>query len=86
MIPLLFKEFILAVQGVHTCLSVVPHLKIYVKEMIKVVCKDLASGIFNTELFIIANYLILPKYPAREGNGTPLQYSSLENPMDGGAW
>ena len=21
-----------------------------------------------------------------EGNGTPLQYCSLENPMDGGAW
>ena len=22
----------------------------------------------------------------REGNGTPLQYSCLENPMNGGAW
>ena len=22
----------------------------------------------------------------RGGNGNPLQYSSLENPMDGGAW
>ena len=22
----------------------------------------------------------------REGNGTALQYSCLENPMDGGAW
>ena len=22
----------------------------------------------------------------REGNGTPLQYSRLEKPMDGGAW
>ena len=22
----------------------------------------------------------------REGDGTPLQYSRLENPMDGGAW
>ena len=21
-----------------------------------------------------------------EGNGTPLQYSCLENPMEGGAW
>ena len=21
-----------------------------------------------------------------EGNGTPLQYNGLENPMDGGAW
>ena len=23
---------------------------------------------------------------SRDGNGTPLQYSCLENPMDGGAW
>ena len=25
-------------------------------------------------------------YPHREGDGTPLQYSCLENPMDRGAW
>ena len=25
-------------------------------------------------------------YCIREGDGTPLQYSCLENPMDGGAW
>ena len=25
-------------------------------------------------------------YAGGEGNGTPLQYSCLENPMDGGAW
>ena len=25
-------------------------------------------------------------YTSGEGNGTPLQYSCLENPMDGGAW
>ena len=25
-------------------------------------------------------------FPPGEGNGTPLQYSCLENPMDGGAW
>ena len=25
-------------------------------------------------------------YLCGEGNGTPLQYSCLENPMDGGAW
>ena len=24
--------------------------------------------------------------PLGEGNGKPLQYSCLENPMDGGAW
>ena len=27
-----------------------------------------------------------PKGERGEGNGTPLQYSCLENPMDGGAW
>ena len=27
-----------------------------------------------------------PKDTLREGNGTPLQYSCLENPMDGGTW
>ena len=26
------------------------------------------------------------KITAGEGNGTPLKYSCLENPMDGGAW
>ena len=28
--------------------------------------------------------LVLGRYP-REGNGNPLQYSCLENPVDGGA-
>ena len=28
----------------------------------------------------------MPCLIAGEGNGTPLQYSCLENPMDGGAW
>ena len=27
-----------------------------------------------------------PNLDNGEGNGTPLQYSCLENPMDGGAW
>ena len=27
-----------------------------------------------------------PWTKSREGNGTPLQYSCLENPTDGGAW
>ena len=29
---------------------------------------------------------ILPAVIIREGNGTPLQYSCLEDPMDRGAW
>ena len=30
--------------------------------------------------------LALSKWQHGEGDGTPLQYSCLENPMDGGAW
>ena len=29
---------------------------------------------------------MLGRWSFREGDGTPLQYSCLENPMDGGAW
>ena len=29
---------------------------------------------------------MLSRFVIREGNGTPLQYSCLENPMDRGAW
>ena len=29
---------------------------------------------------------MLSKLVIREGNGTPFQYTCLENPMDGGAW
>ena len=35
----------------------------------------------GTSLLVIMDYLLVG-----EGNGTPLQYSCLENPMDGGAW
>ena len=31
-------------------------------------------------------YLAPSRHKAGEGNGTPLQYSCLENPMDRGAW
>ena len=34
----------------------------------------------------VANSLGSSKLSPGEGNGTPLQYSCLENPMDGGAW
>ena len=35
----------------------------------------------------VNNYFLYLGAPMdREGNGTPLQYNCLENPMDGGAW
>ena len=44
--------------------------------------KDFLSSTGNyTQYFIITH-----KEKDREGNGTPLQYSCLENPMDGEAW
>ena len=33
----------------------------------------------------IMPYFVSSKMPFGEGNGTPLQYSCLENPMDRGA-
>ena len=35
------------------------------------------------KLYSLSNF---PVYNTGEGNGTPLQSSCLENPMDGGAW
>ena len=40
----------------------------------------LLTGLFMSEFFVTLWTI------AGEGNGTPLQYSCLENPMDGGAW
>ena len=34
----------------------------------------------------IDSFNLIFMYLSGEGNGTPLQYSCLENPMDGGAW
>ena len=38
----------------------------------------------NTKVNFFFKYLALLSAPM--GNGTPLQYSCLENPMDGGTW
>ena len=37
-------------------------------------------------MHVMCVILALPSALVREGDGTPLQYSCLENPMDGGAW
>ena len=41
-------------------------------------------GIRKCSNFILLQVTI--QFSLGEGNGTPLQYSCLENPMDGGAW
>ena len=47
---------------------------------------------FTIWIMVFTQYIILvgenelPSVEVGEGSGTPLQYSCLENPMDGGAW
>ena len=41
-------------------------------------------SIYRTDEVLYINDSLIAHF--REGNGTPLQYSCLENPMDGGVW
>ena len=46
-----------------------------------------ASFLLKLSILVLKlNIFIYVAYCFREGNGTPLQYSCLENPMDRGAW
>ena len=42
--------------------------------------------IHNRYLMVMMRMMIITAIICREGNGTLLQYSCLENAMDGGAW
>ena len=42
--------------------------------------------IITNTCFFFFFFLTVVSGCGREGNGTPLQYSCLENPMDAGAW
>ena len=57
--------------------------------MLLVLCLLGTPGIevltLNFEFCVFAK-LTRPDVVSGEGNGNPLQYSCLENPMDGGAW
>ena len=51
------------------------------------VCSDIACFIPETNSLLLYSFFFFPFATITgEGNGTPLQYSCLENPMDGGAW
>ena len=41
--------------------------------------------VLTTNILKITYLKFLPKILSREGDGTPLQYSCLENPISGGA-
>ena len=43
-------------------------------------------NVFEVHVVARVNMLVLLMAKRGEGNGTPLQYSCLEDPMDGGAW
>ena len=43
-------------------------------------------GLLSSWWIVSLEYLEDSIYGSREGNGTPLQYSCLENPMGRGAW
>ena len=49
---------------------------------------NLSSASLIPGLLLLAGVAeqVLFHRPHGEGNGAPLQYSCLENPMDGGAW
>ena len=56
--------------------------------MIRTIRKDQSNGIQGGNKRHMQNIKLsyIPATLSREGNDTPLQYSCLENPMDGGAW
>ena len=69
------------------------HLPSNVCSTISSICKWLIWSFATGQLLKILSFYIylnffsiLFLYSIGEGNGTPLQYSCLENPMDGGAW
>ena len=51
--------------------------------------KDLLYSTGNSTQYSVMTYMgkeSKKEWIPGEGNGNPLQYSCLENPMDGGAW
>jgi len=53
-------------------------------------CWSLVSWDVNNDhppvLWVLTELIGVGHIATRRGDGTPLQYSCLENPMDGGAW
>ena len=47
---------------------------------------SVVSSAYLRLLMIMGAHSWQPHHICGEGSGTPLQYSCLENPMDGGAW
>jgi len=81
----------LQVEFYHVCLN--PSCLLYVKKITllpkaigRISWDNLARKVLSTAWWLLLLTLNIFPYIFGEGNGTPLQYSCLENPMDGGAW
>ena len=55
-------------------------------ELMSLMSPALAGGFYTTSATREAYIYIYTHIYVGEGNGDPLQYSFLENPMDGGTW
>ena len=60
--------------------------KLRLKKLALGVCKSSLSGWNKLCSYVSANSPNLASTKLRQSLGHPLQYSCLENPMDGGAW
>ena len=69
------RKRVLERSGLHICLEGSPA---------SLVSARFFSQAFQWQLSVLFLYVSLPLFG--EGSGTPLQYSCLENLMDGGAW
>ena len=61
------------------------HVQLFVTPWIAACQASLSFIVFQSLVKLRSIKLVMPSNHG-EGNGTPLQYSCLENPMDGGAW
>ena len=51
------------------------------------ICRQISNPVRGIQISpSVSNHLVVVIHIPGEGNGTPFQYSCLENPMDGGAW
>ena len=75
-----------------TWLSTHAHIHTYIQHCLKATKTEFVTQNFNNSEIIRRIYFVLNPISTLffenlgEGSGTPLQYSCLENPMDGGAW
>ena len=61
----------------------------YRRQEVKGKLKDINLSYLQLQFFAVLcdlSFKLLPHINIGEGNGNPLQYSCLKNPMDGGAW